>query len=133
MPIGAVAGVAVTIESVATPQRDESASPRKPSVETDARSEKDESFDVWCFNAAILRGQRRGCTSKRFVRTDTLPVALINALAVVLDLERFAAMLAKGDLCPREVSSQRPPRLLIPRTTHLSMLRLRRGRSRQVP
>jgi hypothetical protein len=45
----AVAVVMLTLSESA--HREESASPRKPNVRTEVRSEKEASFDVWCFNA----------------------------------------------------------------------------------
>ena len=52
VPIGdcvAVAVVTVTLSERA--HREERASPRKPNVRTEVRSENEASFDVWCFNA----------------------------------------------------------------------------------
>ena len=52
VPTGASAAVAVVTETdSARAQSEESASPRKPNVVTASRSVKDESLDVWCFNA----------------------------------------------------------------------------------
>ena len=52
VPAGAVEAVAVWIERVAVPQREERASPRKPSVSTVVRSEKVVSLEVWCLSAS---------------------------------------------------------------------------------
>jgi len=44
-----VAVVTLTLSERA--HREERASPRKPNVRTEVRSEKEVSLDVWCFNA----------------------------------------------------------------------------------
>ena len=53
VPTGASAAVAVVTETEwARAQREERASPRKPKVVTDSRSEKEASLEVWCLRAA---------------------------------------------------------------------------------
>ena len=59
VPSGRVGEVQVVMERVATPQRDESASPRNPRVETLARSSKEVNLDVWCLSAARRQGARQ--------------------------------------------------------------------------
>jgi hypothetical protein len=50
--MGAWAAVAVVMPTLSeSAHREERASPRKPNVRTEVRSEKEASFDVWCFNA----------------------------------------------------------------------------------
>jgi hypothetical protein len=50
--IGAIEDVAVvTVTFSHSAQSDERASPRKPKVDIDERSEKFSSFDVWCLRA----------------------------------------------------------------------------------
>lgn len=52
VPIGACVAVAVvTVTLSDSAHREERASPRKPNVRTEVISEKEASFDVWCFNA----------------------------------------------------------------------------------
>lgn len=52
VPIGACVAVAVvTVTLSERAHREERASPRKPNVKTEVRSENEASFDVWCFNA----------------------------------------------------------------------------------
>ena len=52
VPIGACVTVAVvTVTLSERAHREERASPRKPNVRTEVRSENEASFDVWCFNA----------------------------------------------------------------------------------
>jgi len=52
VPIGACVAVVVVIVTLSeSAHREERASPRKPNVRTEVRSEKEASFDVWCFNA----------------------------------------------------------------------------------
>lgn len=57
VPSGREGEVQVVMERVATPQREERASPRKPSVETVARSSNEVNLDVWCLSAVAARGQ----------------------------------------------------------------------------
>jgi hypothetical protein len=50
--MGAWAAVAVVMLTLSeSAHREERASPRKPNVRTEVISEKEASFDVWCFNA----------------------------------------------------------------------------------
>ena len=50
--MGASAAVAVvTVTLSASAHNDDSASPRNPKVDTESRSENDESLEVWCFRA----------------------------------------------------------------------------------
>ena len=52
VPIGACVAVAVvTVTLSERAHREERASPRKPNVRTEVRSENEASFDVWCFKA----------------------------------------------------------------------------------
>lgn len=52
VPIGVCVAVAVVTVTVSeSAHKEERASPRKPNVSTEVRSEKEASFDVWCFNA----------------------------------------------------------------------------------
>ena len=44
----------VTETESARAQREERASPRKPKVVTEWRSEKEASFEVWCLSAAAF-------------------------------------------------------------------------------
>ena len=58
VPSGRVGEMQVVMERVATPQRDESASPRNPRVETLARSSNEVNLDVWCLRAAGRLGRQ---------------------------------------------------------------------------
>ena len=68
VPIGACVAVAVvTVTPSERAHREERASPRKPNVRTEVRSEKESSLDVWCFNAVpklitkeVKEGSRNG-------------------------------------------------------------------------
>jgi hypothetical protein len=52
VPISACVAVAVvTVTLSESAHSGERPSPRKPNVRTEVRSEKEASFDVWCFNA----------------------------------------------------------------------------------
>jgi len=54
--MGACAEVAVvTLTLSESAHREERASPRKPKVRTEVRSENETSFEVWCFNAVPFR------------------------------------------------------------------------------
>jgi hypothetical protein len=65
----------VIMERVAVPQREERASPLNPRVETSARSEKEVSFEVWCFNAVpFLLVSFGGGRAEGGGRTDPCPV-----------------------------------------------------------
>lgn len=102
----------VIIERVAVPQREERASPRNPRVETSARSEKEVSFEVWCFRAArfsllvFVRSFESRREREKGKRTDPSPITLFNPLPVVLNFKRLESMFSKSDFCASSLSHQ---------------------------
>jgi hypothetical protein len=94
--IGDVSLVAVeTVTDSHSAHRAERASPRKPNVDTDARSLRLDNFEVWCF---------RPTYEKPFWVNSPLPtyagpVIRLDSGSIVDDLDRFESVLFEADLC----------------------------------
>jgi len=101
VPIGDCVAVAVvTMTPSESVHRDERASPRKPNVTTEVRSEKEASFDVWCFNAAhsfsfLQREQKR----EQKQHTNGFIIFRHNSTSIINNFNRFQAVVLKSNLC----------------------------------
>lgn len=95
-PIGFVLDVAVhTVTSSLKAQRDERASPRKPNVQTEVRSEKDASLEVWCFRAGSI-----SAPSEEFDascnHTYTAMIFFCDSRAIIHNFYSFQAVLLEA-------------------------------------
>ena len=86
----------VTETELARAQREERASPRKPKVVTDWRSEKEAILEVWCLSAAT--SQHEGGERNEGGLTDVVIVLRGNATTIVDDLEGFEPIVLKPHL-----------------------------------
>ena len=84
-------------------QREERASPRKPKVVTDWRSEKEASLEVWCLSAAT--SQHEGGEGEGRRLTDVIVVLRGNTTAVIHDLKRLEPVVLEAHL---SISRQAP-------------------------
>ena len=68
---------------------EERASPRKPKVRTEVRSEKEASFDVWCFSAIYDRVSIGNREHKWWQHTYGFIILRCDTSPIINDLERL--------------------------------------------
>ena len=100
VPIGASEAVAVaTVIDSHRVQREDKASPLNPKVNTEDRSSKDESLDVWCLRARARQIQHLEIVQAKYQRTDCIIIPRRYPTSVIYDFNALYAVLLEPNLC----------------------------------